>query len=409
MNNIIVQKFGGTSVGSIEKIKKIANRIKKYKDDNNHLVIVVSAMGDTTNELIKKANSISKYPSPRELDMLLSTGELISISLLSIALQEINCKSISLTGGQSGIITNSYHKKARITSIDTKRIEEELAKDNIVIIAGFQGVTENYDITTLGRGGSDTTAVAVAAALNADLCEIYTDVDGIYTTDPRICKSAVKLNEISYDEMLELARQGANVLHPRSVEIASKYKLPLVVRSSFNDSEGTNIIEVSKMEKTLIRGIALDNNICRITVTKVPDEPGIAFKLFSLLAKNNINVDTIIQNLNHDKKNDISFTVSEDNYKNTVDICNEFASEYIETKVLSKTNVSKISIIGTGITSNAEIASKFFQTLYELEINIEMISTSEIKISCIIASSDTDEAVRQIHSQFELDKINILN
>lgn len=408
MNNIIVQKFGGTSIGSIEKIKTIANRIKKYKDNNNQLIIVVSAMGSTTNELLEKAKLISNHPSPRELDVLLSTGEQISISLLSIALQEIGCDSISLTGSQSGIKTDSYHKKARITSIKTNRIEEELKNGKIVIIAGFQGVTSNYDVTTLGRGGSDTTAVAISASLNAKLCEIYTDVNGIYTTDPRICDEAVKLNSISYDEMLEMARQGANVLHPRSVEIASKYKIPLVVRSSFNECEGTRIIEEKKMEKTLINGIALDNNICRITVTKVPDEPGIAFKLFSLLAKSNISVDTIIQNLNHDNKNDISFTISEENFEKANEICNTFSSQYEFTKILSKKNVSKLSVIGTGITSNAEIASDFFLTLYELGINIEMISTSEIKISCIIQSSDAEKAVKQIHKKFELDKINIL-
>lgn len=408
MNNIIVQKFGGTSVGSIEKIKKIANRIKNYKDENNQLVIVVSAMGKTTNDLVNKANEISKKPSPREFDMLLSTGEQVSVSLLSIALQELGCKSISLTGGQSGIKTDNYHKKARITSIDTSRILSELNNDNIVIIAGFQGVAENQDITTLGRGGSDTTAVAVAASLNAKMCEIYTDVDGIYTTDPRICKKAVKLNSISYNEMLEMARQGANVLHPRSVEIACNYKIPLVVRSSFNYSEGTRIIEVDKMEKTLIRGIALDNDICRVTVTKVPDEPGIAFKLFSLLAKNNISIDTIIQNLNHDDKNDISFTTSCENIDKTLELCNDFSSNYETTRVLYKDSVSKLSIIGTGITGNTEIASKFFEALYELGINIEMISTSEIKISCIISSDDTKDAVNAVHDKFELDKINIL-
>lgn len=408
MNNIIVQKYGGTSVGSIDKIKRIAKRIKKYKNGNNKLVIVVSAMGGTTNELVNKAKEVSKKPSPRELDMLLSTGEQISISLLTIALHEIGCKAISLTGGQSGIKTNSYHKQARITSIDTTRINKELNEGNIVIIAGFQGVTENYDITTLGRGGSDTTAVAVAASLKASMCEIYTDVDGIYTTDPRLCSKAVKLNQISYDEMLEMARQGANVLHPRSVEIASNYKIPLVVRSSFNNNSGTRIVEVDKMEKTLIRGIALDDNICRITVTKVPDRPGIAFKLFSLLAKNNINIDTIIQNLNHDSKNDISFTINEEDFDKTLEITKNFSSEFDSTEVLYKKNVSKLSIIGTGITGNADIAAKYFETLYDLGINIEMISTSEIKISCIISSKDTALAVQKIHDNFELDRINIL-
>jgi len=408
MNNIIVQKFGGTSVGNIEKIKKIAKRIKKSKNGNNKLVIVVSAMGSTTNALVSKAKKISSQPSPRELDMLLSTGEQISISLLTIALNEIGCKAISLTGGQSGIKTNRYHKQARITSIDTRRINKELDENNIVIIAGFQGVTDTYDITTLGRGGSDTTAVAVAAALNASLCEIYTDVDGIYTTDPRVYSKAVKLNLISYDEMLEMARQGANILHPRSVEIASNYKIPLVVRSSFNNNSGTRIVEVAKMEKTLIRGIALDDDICRITVIKVPDRPGIAFKLFSLLAKNNINIDTIIQNLNHDSKNDISFTINTDDFDKTLEITRNFSSEFESTEVLFKKNVSKLSIIGTGITSNADIAARYFETLYDLGINIEMISTSEIKISCIISSKDTALAVQKIHDNFELDRINIL-
>lgn len=408
MNNIIVKKFGGTSVGSIEKIKNIAKRIKRDRENNEKLVIVVSAMGKTTNYLVDQAKEISDHPSPRELDMLLSTGEQVSISLLSMALQAIGVDAISLTGGQSGIQTNSYHKQARITAIDTKRILEELNKNHVVIIAGFQGITENYDITTLGRGGSDTTAVALAAALNADQCEIYTDVDGIFTTDPRICSDAVKLDVISYDEMLEMARQGANVLHPRSVEIACNYSIPLTVRSSFNDNSGTKIVEVNQMEKTLIRGIALDDDICRITVTKVPDKPGIAFKLFSLLAKNNISIDTIIQNLNHDSKNDISFTIHNDDFDKTIEITQDFSDQFEKTEVLFKKSVSKLSIIGTGITSNADIASKYFETLYDLGINIEMISTSEIKISCIISADDINGAVKKVHENFELDRINIL-
>ncbi|MGM0378410.1 MAG: aspartate kinase [Bacillota bacterium] len=406
MDNIIVKKFGGSSLKDINRIKSVANQIKNDYSKNK-LVIVVSAMGDSTNELIDMAKKISNKPSKREIDMLLSTGEQISISLLAIALQEIGCKSISLTGGQSGIKTDSYHNKARIAEIDTTRIKKELNNNNIVIIAGFQGVTKNLDITTLGRGGSDTTAVAVASALNAKICEIYTDVDGIYTTDPRICPESKKLKEISYKEMLEFARQGASVLHPRSVEIASKYKLPLIVKSSYENKNGTKIIKESTMEKTLIRGIALDNNINRITVTKVPDRPGIAFKLFSKLSNANITIDTIIQNLNHNKRNDISFTVSDESFDDSLEICEKFSDKFNDTEVIFKKHVSKISIIGTGISSNAEIASTYFETLYELGINIEMISTSEIKISCIISSKNSKKAVNKIHEKFKLDKINI--
>lgn len=406
MNNIIVKKFGGSSLKNIDRIKNVANQIKKDYSKNK-LVIVVSAMGNSTNELIDMAKKISERPSKREIDMLLSTGEQISISLLAIALQEIGCRSISLTGGQSGIITDSYHNKARIAEIDTTRIKKELNDNNIVIIAGFQGVTESLDITTLGRGGSDTTAVAVASALNAKICEIYTDVDGIYTTDPRICPKSQKLNEISYNEMLEFARQGASVLHPRSVEIASKYNLPLIVKSSYEKKRGTKIMKETTMEKTLIRGIALDNNINRITVTKVPDRPGIAFKLFSKLSNKNITIDTIIQNLNHNKRNDISFTISDESFDDSLEICKKFSDQFEDTEVIFKKHVSKISIIGTGISSNAQIASTYFETLYELGINIEMISTSEIKISCIISSENSKKAVNKIHEKFKLDKIDI--
>jgi aspartate kinase len=408
MKNVVVQKFGGTSVGSIEKIKKVAQRIKDYKEQGSDLVVVVSAMGNTTNDLIGMAKEVTEHPSPREMDMLISTGEQISISLLAIALHNLGCKAISLTGGQSGIITNNYHKKARISTIDTTRIKRELDDGNIVIIAGFQGITEDYDITTLGRGGSDTTAVAVACALKASQCEIYTDVEGVYTTDPRYCPDAQKLNEISYDEMLELAKLGANVLHPRSVEIASNYKLPLIVRSSFNNNGGTLITEVKKMEKVLIRGIALDDDIVRFTVTKVPDKPGIAFKLFSILSKENIQIDTIIQNLNHDEFNDISYTVPVEDFEKTLDISTKFAQQFDQSDVLYKKNVSKLSIVGTGISGNAEVASKYFETLFKLGINIEMISTSEIKISCIIESKNSKKAINEIHKAFELDKINIL-
>lgn len=365
-------------------------------------------MGDSTNNLMSKAKKISPKPSPREIDMLLSTGEQISISLLTMALHELNIGAVSLTGAQSGIITDSYHNKARINKIKPTRIKEELTQDNVVIVAGFQGISQDNNITTLGRGGSDTTAVALASALSAEKCEIYTDVDGIYTTDPRICSDASKIEAITYNEMLEFAKLGAKVLHPRAVEIASKYELPLVVRSSFNFNKGTKILKEATMEKVLIRGIALDNNIKRITVTKVPDKPGIAFKLFSILAQNNIQIDTIIQNLNHEKLNDISFTIESNDLDKVLSICEKFSNEYPPSEVLYKDSVSKLSIIGTGISSNTEIAAKFFEALYELGINIEMISTSEIKISCIVSSKKVKEAVNKIHDVFKLDQINFV-
>jgi len=402
MNEVVVQKYGGTSMGDIERIQNVARRVVEHKRLGHHMVVVVSAMGKTTDKLVEMAVELNPNPSPREMDMLLSTGEQVSISLLAMAIENLGEKAISLTGAQCGIKTDAHHKRARIESIETDRILEEFDKDHVVIVAGFQGITDLGDITTLGRGGSDTTAVALAAALKALKCEIYTDVDGVFTTDPRKVKEARHLPEISYDEMLELAKLGAKVLHPRSVELARKYSVPLVVRSSFNNTEGTRIVEVSKLEKVQVRGVTADQDIARISVAKVPDTPGIAFLLFSQLAENNVHVDMIIQNLNHEERNDISFTVPIEDLADAAGIATGFAEKIGGGEVIIKKDVSKVSIVGTGITGNADVASRLFGTLSGLGINIEMISTSEIKISCIIDAASSDLAVTSLHNAFEL-------
>lgn len=403
MEKLVVQKYGGTSVGTIHRIKNIAKRIVETKEKGYKVIVVVSAMGKTTDELLDKAKAINPEPSSRELDMLLSTGEQISISLLAMAIQALNHDVISLTGSQCGIMTDNQHKRAKINEIKTQRIENELLQNKIVIAAGFQGINESYDITTLGRGGSDTSAVALAAALKAERCEIYTDVDGVYTSDPRVVKKARLMDKISYDEMLELAHLGAKVLHPRSVELARKFNIPLVVKSSFNNTKGTEIVEVDKLEKVLVRGITLDENIAKIVVMEVPDHPGIAYKLFSELASKNIHVDMIIQSVNHEAVNDISFTVDKDDIKAAVKISGEIGQSIKAKKVVHSTSVVKLSVVGTGIAGSAEVASKFFGTLYNLGINIQMISTSEIKISCLIDKDKAIEAIQYLHKEFELD------
>jgi aspartate kinase len=402
MKSVVVQKYGGTSMGDIERIQNVARRVVERKRTGKAMIVVVSAMGKTTDQLVHMATELNPNPSAREMDMLLSTGEQVSISLLAMAIEALGEKAISLTGAQCGIKTDAHHKKARIESINTDRMLEAFESDHIVIVAGFQGVSDFGDITTLGRGGSDTTAVALAAAVGAEKCEIYTDVDGVFTTDPRKVPDARQLPEISYDEMLELAKLGAKVLHPRSVELARKYKVPLVVRSSFNDNEGTQIVEVSKLEKVQVRGVTADPDIARISVSKVPDTPGIAFQLFSQLAKQNVSLDMIIQNLNHDEHNDISFTVPIDDLAEATGIATAFSEEIGGGEVIIKKDVSKVSIVGTGITGNAEVASLLFGTLSKLGINIEMISTSEIKISCIIDAGSSDLAVTSLHNAFEL-------
>lgn len=402
MENLIVQKYGGTSVGTVEKIKRVARRIAETKNAGNKVVVVVSAMGKTTDELVDLAMAINPNPPSREMDVLLATGEQVSISLLAMAIQTIGYDVVSLTGAQCGIQTSDVHKRARISGIDTARIERELSEDKIVIVAGFQGIDENRDITTLGRGGSDTSAVAVAAALEAKCCEIYTDVDGVYNADPRVVKAATKMDEVSYQEVLEMASLGAGVLHPRSVELAEKFKMPLIVRSSYNNNEGTIIKEDVKMEKVLVRGIALDENIAKISIFEVPDQPGIAFKLFSMLASANIHVDMIVQNVNRTAVNDISFTVDADELQEAVEVSQKFAFEVEAQKVAFDKGVAKLSVVGTGIVANAEIASKFFEALFELGINIQTISTSEIKISCLIDKERAKEAMIHIHKKFDM-------
>ena len=406
MNQIIIQKYGGSSVADAERIQRVTSHIIEQKKKGYNPVVVVSAMGDSTDHLIELAKSITDTPSSREMDMLLSTGEQISISLLAMAIEAKGYSAISLTGYQCGIQTDPYYSKAKINEINTKRIMTEINDDKIVIVAGFQGINSSGDITTLGRGGSDTTAVALAVALNADLCEIYTDVKGIYTADPRAIKDASLMQNISYDEMLELAKLGAKVMHPRSVELARKNNMKLVVRSSFElDHPGTIIKEVKPMEKAQVRGVTLDDNIARVTVSSVPDKPGIAYKMFSALAAQNVHIDMIIQNLNHDDQNDISFTIPKDELDNVKPTIDAFIKEVNAKELLVRTDVAKLSIVGTGITSDATIASGLFGALYQLGINIEMISTSEIKISCIIDEKQASEALAEIHKFFELNKV----
>ena len=403
--SIYVQKFGGSSVGTPERIQHVAKRIEKTVSEGHQLVVVLSAMGDTTDELIALAKALSSNPSPREMDMLLSTGEQISIALMSIALHELGISAISMTGSMSGIETSLHHRKAKITNIDTQRLQTALKEYQVVIVAGFQGMTPNGEITTLGRGGSDTTAVAIAAAIGADCCEIYTDVSGVYSTDPRLVPNARQLKVIDYDEMLEMAKLGAGVLHPRSVEIGRKYHIPIVVRSTFDEDSGTTVKEVNSMERVEVRGVALDDQIARISVTAVPDQPGIAFGLFSALAAKSVTVDMIIQNLNHDDHNDISFTINKDDLQDALDVCQIFCQTYApDAKILHNEKTAKLSIVGTGICGHADVASKLFKTLYDAQVNIEMISTSEIRISCLIDSAAAKEVARKVHTAFDLDE-----
>jgi aspartate kinase len=399
---LIVQKYGGSSVANKERVFNVANRIvEKYKDGDS-VVVAVSAQGDTTDELISKAKEINLNPSKREMDMLLSSGEQISVALLAMAIEQLGCPVISLTGTQAGMYTNSNYSNARIKRIDTDRIFKELDKKNIVIIAGFQGYNKYDDITTLGRGGSDTTAVALAAALGADLCEIYTDVDGVYTADPRIVKNARKLKDISYDEMLELASLGANVLHNRSVEMAKKYNVNLEVKSSFNKVPGTVVKEVSQVEGMLVRGVARDNDTARISIIGIEDKPGKAFQIFSLMSKKNINVDIILQSIGRDNTKDISFTVSKNNLDVALEIINNNLNLIGAKEVRYNDEIAKVSIVGAGMVNNPGVATKMFEALYDVNVNIHMISTSEIKVSVLIDKKDAERAVEAIHDKFNL-------
>ena len=399
---LIVKKFGGTSVANKERIYNVARRcIEDYKKGHSVLV-VLSAMGDTTDDLLALANDINPNANKRELDMLLTTGEQVSVSLMAMAMHAMDVPAVSLNAFQVGMNCTSRYGNARFKRIDTDRINHELDSRKIVIVTGFQGITKYDDYATLGRGGSDTPAVALAAVLHAYLCEIYTDVDGVYTADPRIVPNARKLSEITYDEMLELATAGAKVLHNRSVEMAKKYSVPMVVRSSLNESEGTVVKEVVKMEKMLITGVAADKNTARISVIGVEDRPGIAFKIFNKLAKNNINVDIILQSVGRDGTKDISFTVSQDDLKDALAILEENKEPLTIKNITHNEGVAKVSIVGAGMMTNPGVASKLFEALFNYGININMISTSEIRITVLVEESEIDKAVRAIHEKFDL-------
>ena len=397
---LIVQKFGGSSVADRERIFNVARIVANTRNAGNDVVVVVSAQGDTTDDLIEKAAEITHDPSQREMDMLLSTGEQISIALLAMALDSIGTPAISLTGWQAGFRTNRAYTKARITKLDTERIESELARNRVVVVAGFQGLNRMDDITTLGRGGSDTSAVAIAAALHADRCQIYTDVEGVYTADPRHIKNARKLQEISFDEMLELASLGAQVLNNRSVELAKKYGVELEVLSSLNPIPGTIVKEVAGVEGMLIKGVAKDDNVAVISILEVPDVPGISFKVFGALAQKKINVDIILQSVGRDDSKDLTFTVPRSDAELALAVLRENLSRIGGTDIKVDTGVAKVSIVGAGMQSHSGVASSMFEALYEANVNIRMISTSEIKISVIIDQAEADRAVAAIHSAF---------
>ena len=398
--SLIVQKFGGSSVADAERVNNVARIVTDTYKKGNKVVVVVSAQGDTTDDLIEKQMEINPNASKRERDMLLAAGEQISISLLAMAIEKIGCPVVSLLGWQAGFKTTSAHTNARITSIDCERLKNELDRNNIVVVAGFQGITRYGDVSTLGRGGSDTSAVALACALHADLCQIYTDVEGVYTADPRKVSNAKKLSEISYDEMLELATLGAQVLHNRSVELAKKYNLELEVLSSLTCAPGTIVKEVSNVERMLISGVAKDTDIARISVVGVPDEPGLAFKMFSKLAAKDVNIDIILQSIGRDGTKDIAFTCAKDKLNDAKEVINAFMPTLKAQKVVYDEDVAKVSIVGAGMESHSGFASKMFEALYNANINIQMISTSEIKISVLINTADADRAVAALHAKF---------
>jgi aspartate kinase len=402
---LIVQKYGGSSVADGERIKNVAHRIAKIKDEGNEVVVVVSAMGDTTDELINLAHQVSEQPSDRELDLLLSTGEVVSSTLLAMALDSLGYKAVSLSGVQAGIQTDSSYSRARILRVDPKRIANELGKGNIVIVAGFQGMTQDMDITTLGRGGSDTTSVALAAALKAEICQIYTDVEGVYTADPRLVPQARKLDKIGYEEMLELASYGARVIHPRAVELGELYHIPILVASSFSDSPGTIICKEASMEiRNKVSGIAHDTNVAKVTVIGVPDRPGIASTIFEPLANADISVDTIVQNASIENIADLTFTVTRSDLSRAMAIVEPIASDIKAKRCVADSKLAKVSIIGTGMMNMPGYAAKMFRTLYAEGINIQLITTSEIRITCIISEDKVKDAVQALHRAFELEK-----
>lgn len=396
---LIVQKFGGSSVANAERVMNVARIVTDTYRQGNDVVVVVSAQGDTTDDLIAKAHEINEKPSKRELDMLMTSGEQISIALLSMAIEKLGCPAVSLLGWQAGFNTSSSYGSARIKSIKADRLKAEVDRHNIVVVAGFQGVNKYDDLTTLGRGGSDTSAVAIAAAMHADRCQIFTDVEGIFTADPRKVPGAQKLQEITYDEMLELATLGAQVLNNRSVEMAKKYNVELEVLSSLKRVPGTIVKEVAKMEKMLVRGVTKDTDVARISITNIPNIPGIAFKLFSKLAQARINVDIILQSVGRDGTKDISFTVSKENAEGAIEAIHK-TFDIDDKDIICDKNVAKISIVGAGMETHPGTASKMFEALFEHDINIDMIATSEIKISVLIDAKDADRAVSAVHKAF---------
>jgi aspartate kinase len=403
---IVVQKFGGSSVANTERIRHVADLVIREKDAGKQVVVVVSAMGKTTDNLLGMVAELSDSPDPREIDMLISTGEQVTIAMLAIAIQAKGEKAISMTGPQVGIVTDNSHRKAKIVRINDEKVRRALDAGKVVIVAGFQGSTVDNEVTTLGRGGSDTTAVALAAVHQAEVCDIYTDVDGVYSADPRIVPDARKLDQISYDEMLELASLGAKVLHSRSVELAKNYDVPLQVRSSFESVPGTMVVkEEREMEDIVVSGVAYNRGEAKISMIGVPDRPGVAADLFGILGAANICVDMIIQNVGESGTNDISFTVSKDDFDNALQVVEQAANELGARQVRHDKDIAKISVVGVGMKSHAGVAATMFRALARNSINIEMISTSEIKISCIIRESDVDRAVHAIHEEFELEEV----
>ncbi len=404
---LIVQKYGGSSVANAERVFNVAKRIMRTRMEGNDVVVVLSAQGKTTDGLIAKAKEINAKPSRREMDMLLSTGEQQSVALMAMAISAIGGRAVSLNAAQVGIETTSTYSNARIRHINTERIENELDEGSIVLVTGFQGVNAIGDTTTLGRGGSDTSAVALAAALNADMCEIYTDVEGVYTADPRVVPDAVKLDEISYDEMLELASLGAKVLHSRSVEVAKKYNVKLVVRSSMSEAEGTEVKEDVKMERMLVSGVAADKKVSRISIMGINDEPGKAFEVFSLMAKEKVSVDIILQSTGADGKQNISFTIGEDDLDIALKALEKNKERLTAREIVHDENTAKLSIVGAGMATNPGVAAMFFEAMYDAGVNIQMISTSEIKITVLIAKDDVDAAMVAVHDKFKMASVNM--
>ena len=404
---LIVQKYGGSSVANAERVFNVAKRIMRTRMEGNDVVVVLSAQGKTTDGLIAKAKEINAKPSRREMDMLLSTGEQQSVALMAMAISAIGGRAVSLNAAQVGIETTNTYSNARIRHINTERIENELDEGSIVLVTGFQGVNAIGDTTTLGRGGSDTSAVALAAALNADMCEIYTDVEGVYTADPRVVPDAVKLDEISYDEMLELASLGAKVLHSRSVEVAKKYNVKLVVRSSMSEAEGTEVKDDVKMERMLVSGVAADKKVSRISIMGINDEPGKTFEVFSLMAKEKVSVDIILQSTGADGKQNISFTIGEDDLDIALKALEKNKERLTAREIVHDENTAKLSIVGAGMATNPGVAAMFFEAMYDAGVNIQMISTSEIKITVLIAKDDVDAAMVAVHDKFKMASVNM--